>query len=437
MAILLREYLGSPAGEESTCTQINLTEASNVLSTVSRDSIMVDIEGIHVGPTRNFTWYTKEALIGSIPSWTKPYERPLILHHNETDGKIIGRILAAHYNDANTRSGTGALLFTCNVSDEDGKKGVKDGRLKTTSIGVIAHDVRCSICGHVISEYGECEHERGVSYNGEICYWMVYKMEAKELSYVIVPSDIYAHNIRVYSPDQKNLTENTTKKGVSKVEDLKENVNVEETVIVEDADKKDTKVNETAPTKKTEEVIKSETVEELKELIAKLNEKIEELNTQLKEQEDKTNEALKLKEAAENELITANAQLKEFAVEQIIMFREQLGRPALLKENLMNRSHESLMDSIIDLKEEMNITNPVGKIEIKESTEHTNDEKSEDLSKIEVALTESLIDEDKDTSAKKDDKVEKKSVLDVKEKMESGNKDYESAFAEMTKFYNL
>ena len=64
-------------------------------------------------------------------------------------------------------------------------------------------------------------------------------------------------------------------------------------------------------------------------------------------------------------------------------------------------------------------------------------EKVEDISKIEVPLTESLIDEDKDTSVKKDDKVEKINGLDVKENMESGNKDYESAFAEMSKFYNL
>lgn len=449
MAILLREYLGSPAGEENTCTPMNLTEASNVLSAVAKDSIMVDIEGIHVGPTRNFTWYTEEALIGSIPSWTKPYERPLILHHNETDGKIIGRVLAAHYSKTNTRSGTGALTFTCNVSDEEGKKGVKDGRLKTTSIGVIAHDVRCSICGHVISEYGECEHERGVAYGGEICYWMVYKMEAKELSYVIVPSDIYAHNIKVYSPDKKHLTEKLNQKGVSKVSDLKENVNTEGTVIVEDADKKDTKVKEVAPkTEKKDETVKAETVEELKELVAKLTDKIEELKDQLKTAEAKANDATELKEAAEAELVTANAQLKEFAVDQVLMLREQLGRPALLKENLMTRSHESLMDSIVDLKEEMNITTEAtGTVNLAESvtentkeikiTEAAKEEKVEDISKIEVPLTESLIDEDKDTSIKKDDKVEKISGLDVKENMESGNKDYESAFAEMSKFYNL
>lgn len=441
MAILLREYLGSPTGTENNCTPVQLAEASNVLSKVARDSIMVDIEGIHVGPTRNFTWYTKEALIGSIPSWTKPYERPLILHHNETDGKIIGRVLATHYTETNTRSGTGALTFTCNVSDDEGKKGVKDGRLKTTSIGVIAHDVRCSICGHVISEYGECEHERGMVYDGEVCYWMVYKMEAKELSYVIVPSDIYAHNVKIYSPETKNLTENLNQKGVSKVSDLKENVNAEGTVIVEDADKKEIKTP--AEPKKTEEdiTVKAETVEELKKLVTNLTDKIEELKDQLKVAEDKVSNATELKEAAESELVTANTQLKEFAIDQVMMLREQLGRPALLKENLISRSHESLMDSIIDLKEESKTTTSTFSLAEAVTTikpvEVNSNEKVEDLSKIEVPLTESLIDEEKDTSVKKDDKVEKKSGLDVKENMESGNKDYESTFAEMTKFYDL
>lgn len=445
MAILLREYLGSKAGEENACLPMNLTESS-VVSTVDKDSIMVDIEGIHVGPTRNFTWYTEEALMGSIPSWTKPYERPLILHHNETDGKIIGRVLAAHYSRTNTRSGTGALTFTCNVSDEEGKKGVKDGRLKTTSIGVIAHDVRCSICGHVISEYGECEHERGMSYDGQVCYWMVHKMEAKELSYVIVPSDIYAHNIKVYAPSKKHFSESLNIKGVSKMSDLKENVNTEGTVIVEDADKKETKVKEVQTQPK--ETVEAETVEELKELVAQLTNKIEELKVQLETAEAKAADATELKNAAEAELVTANAQLKEFAVDQVLMLREQLGRPALLKENLMNRSHESLMDSIVDLKEEMTITTgKTGTVNLTESTEEktietpelkeSTEEKATDISKIEVPLNESLIDEDKDTSIKKEENVEKNSGLDVKENMESGNKDYESAFAEMSKYYNL
>ena len=35
------------------------------------------------------------------------------------------------------------------------------------------------------------------------------------------------------------------------------------------------------------------------------------------------------------------------------MLREQLGRPTILKENLLKRSQDSLMDTIVDLKEEL------------------------------------------------------------------------------------
>lgn len=456
MAIVLKEYLGSPMGiNENTFTPFSLKEGLDTGNVIASDSVMVDIEGIHVGPTRNFTWYTEEALKSSVPTWTKPYQRPLILHHNEKDGKIIGRVLAAHYTDMNTRSKTGALVFTCNVPDDDGKRGVRDGRLKTVSIGVIAHDVRCSICGHVISEYGECEHERGVEYDGNTCYWMIYSMEAKELSYVIVPSDIYAHNIKIYSPSEKNFSENLNQEGVlnvTKAKEIKESA--EKTVIVEDADKKveaivedaDKKVEETKQETEIKEEPKAEDVETLKSTIAKLKVVIAELEKKIEEAEAKAQGAEELRVAAEQELISANTQLKEFAVEQVLMLREQLGRPTILKENLLKRSQDSLMDSIVDLKEELT---PVKKaveitesntdteeVEVKKNVEVVESTDTEDLTKIGKPIQESLLDEEKDSSVKKDSKVEKNSELDVKESDESSNSEYEATLSAM-KFYNL
>lgn len=455
MAIIIREYLGSPLGfNESNFSPFSLKESMNTLSTISKESVMVDIEGIHVGPTRNYTWYTEEALKGSIPTWTKPYERPLILHHNEKDGKIIGRVLNADYTDVNTRSKTGALIFTCNVADPEGKAGVKDGRLKTVSIGVLAHDVRCSICGHIISEHGECEHERGAVYDGETCYWMIYKMEAKELSYVIVPSDIYAHNLKIYSPTKEgnNIIENLEEGvlGVAKLKDLTEST---ETVIVEDANKKEAKkVTEPKEEGKAE---KEETVDTLKETIAELEKVIKDLKAELEDVKKEAKEAKELKDVAEEELIAANTQLKEFAVEQVLLLREQLGRPAAIKEELMRRSKDSLMDTISDLKEEtsavtakaVNLTESTG--EVKESeedealiktvevTESIEEAGIEKLSEIEKPLVESLLDEGKDSSIKKEDEAEKSSGVDVKESSEPSNIDYEATLEMMSKYYNL
>ena len=61
-----------------------------ISSAMSPDSIMVDIEGIHSIVTRNFTYYTPECLKKSAPYWTSPYERPVIMHHNDRDGVKIG-----------------------------------------------------------------------------------------------------------------------------------------------------------------------------------------------------------------------------------------------------------------------------------------------------------------------------------------------------------
>ena len=53
-----------------------------------------------------------------------------------------------------------------------------------------------------------------------------------------------------------------------------------------------------------------------------------------------------------------------------------------------------------------------------------------------MVVQESLLDEEKDSSIKKDDKVEKKYELDVKESDESSNSDYEATLSTL-KFYNL
>ena len=175
-----------------------------VSSAMSPGSIMVDIEGIHSILTRNFTLYTAECLKKSVPYWTTPYERPVIMHHNTTEGVQVGRIKAVEFLEESRAKAPG-LLFTCNIGDEAGIKGVKNGTLSTVSIGAVIHKATCSICGQNIAAEGECEHKRGVKYEDKLCYWIMEDMEPKELSYVIVPSDRYANTIKIYKP--KDISE--------------------------------------------------------------------------------------------------------------------------------------------------------------------------------------------------------------------------------------
>lgn len=205
MAFELKEYVGAVAlNVKSKDNDISLLSEGYTQTYIDENSLMVDIEGIHSIITRNDTYYAPDCLKESVPYWTSPYERPVIMHHNERDGKIIGRIKSANYISKSERSGTAALEFVTNIGDEEGKTGIKNGTLATVSIGAIAHDIRCSICNRNLVEEGLCEHSKGEIYDGKRCYWIVKRIEPKELSFVIVPSDIYAHSTRVYPAVKKN-----------------------------------------------------------------------------------------------------------------------------------------------------------------------------------------------------------------------------------------
>lgn len=426
MAIEIREYVGAEAVHFKQAAtdkeKINLTE-QYADTMIDEDSIMVDIEGIHSKITRNYTYYEPDCLRESVPLWTQPYERPVIMHHNERDGVIIGRIKATEYTDKNTRSGTPALVFTTNIPHEEGKKGIKNGTLSTVSIGAIAHDVRCSICGANLAEYGLCEHEKGETYDGKLCYWIIKKMEPKELSYVIVPSDVYAHNLRVYKPQEasrflKAVGESTNQSEVKKLmnenpfadvlQDLKEDLNVqegkeqkkeedpkpqepvkedeqktEETPVNEDEANKTVDIDEEIkkddegsideegekqtpevkedPKKEEEEEDKKETEpsDEDKSKIADLEAKVADLEAKIKELHKQVDSEKKLRESAETELLTFRNEKKKALVEQINSLRSNLNLQAIDNQFLMESSDESLGLTLKNLKEFSEVTSSV------------------------------------------------------------------------------
>lgn len=88
MAIEIREEVNAQIkfvpNYKASKTDIN---ESLEFNPISEDSIMVDIEGIHSVITRNLNYYEPHCLEMSAPKWTDPYERPLIMHHNEQIGR--------------------------------------------------------------------------------------------------------------------------------------------------------------------------------------------------------------------------------------------------------------------------------------------------------------------------------------------------------------
>ena len=333
------------------------------------------------------------------------------MHHNEKDGQIIGRVHSVEYTEVDTRGNTPALVFTANVGDEEGKKGIKNGTLSTASIGVIADDLRCSICGTNLAEEGLCEQEKGEYYDvdGEqqLCYWIIEKMEPKEVSYVIVPSDAYAHNLRVYDAVKKKKSE--VKESVEfnnpfaelieatkvKVEDAKEGKQIDEEVgktadvnkseekpedkaieneniegqtqepnteenKEQETDKETSKEEEkeTSEEEKQEEPKKEEASKEdseelklAKEKIAQLEKELEDTKAEKAKLENKLEKVKETKESVEKELVKLKAEKKKQLVETISELRSQLSLPKEDETALMESSEESLQLTIKSLNE--------------------------------------------------------------------------------------
>ena len=253
MAIEIKEYVGFSSSEPTKNNGIIVQEAMATAipqQMISPDSLMADVEGIHSDVlTINCTKYSEQCLKDSLPYWTNPYEIPVIMHHNDEDGKIIGRVKNVEMIDSK-RSGTPAILFTCNIGDEDGVKGIKNGTLSTVSIGAVAYDVTCSICGANVAEC-DCGHKKGRVYDGELCYWTINSMEPREVSYVILPSDKYAQTMRVYKPGKKELKESVEVRKMSVCDEIMKRLTES---VEEDEDKKEITIDEEVKDKKDEAV---------------------------------------------------------------------------------------------------------------------------------------------------------------------------------------
>ena len=372
MALMINEYTSAKFANvnEARLSSLNLQEGgTSTEESIDPDSLMVEIEGIHAYPhaTRNYTRYMPKCLKNSVSAWTNPYRRPLIKHHNEKDGETIGRICAVEYKTNNTLSGTPALNFTVNIPGEQAKKDVKSGILSTASIGVIAYDVRCSICGTHLENGTECSHERGQTYtiDGEeqTCYWDIYSIEPKELSYVIVPSDMYAKNIKMHPATQSN-----TKPVITENNNINTSLNITERENLMDKNLESMEKDLTEAKKQVDELTEkindlTEANKDLEDKVTKITESNDKLQEQIKElieaksklAEEKAEE-IKLKEGAENALAEAKKESRKYMVETLQTMRKSVGKEELDEEIIKNRTEDSIRDSICDLKEEFSLT---------------------------------------------------------------------------------
>jgi hypothetical protein len=179
--------------------------------------LIVQMEAIHVGRTLNYTYYTEEGLTAGLETWTHPYPKPVLTHHNDWNGEPIGRILKAEYSKV-TPSGKPGLMFTCEITDPVAQEKVLDGRYQTVSIGASTDKCVCNICGtDRVQEW--CDHWPGESYgegtDQQTCHFIVGTTMGKEVSYVNTPADSYAGNVSVTTVEgDQGQQQNGTKESV-------------------------------------------------------------------------------------------------------------------------------------------------------------------------------------------------------------------------------
>lgn len=382
MSLLLKEY-GGFTPVKDVAAPIQLKEADNNLTEPVPGTLMVEMEGIHEYPfrTRNYTRYMPEALKGSVQKWTNPYLRPLILYHNDQDGKIIGRIYNVEYTKQTSVKDIGGLIFTVAVPDEDAAKRINNRLLETVSIGVSANDVRCSICGaHITNAEEGCPegHVRGAEYDEGTCYWDIYDIDPKEISYVIVPSDPYARNIRTYHIGEQGIQLAAADEGIkalnlkesnqgadSKDMELEKQLEDAKAKIAEleaalEAAKADQKPSEELEALKAEnEQLKTAVAEiqaaldKLKEEKATLDAAKAEVDTALADAKQEAEVLRKEKEEAESHGVAIQEAFKDFVASSVNDLRVAAGKVALAEEELKNRSFDSLKDTVRDLREEL------------------------------------------------------------------------------------
>lgn len=170
--------------------QFKLTESAGG---TGQRKLMVTVEGIHTGMTKNKTFYPGNALEESVPTWVTPHNKPVLKNHNEYS-EPLGRIVHSEYVES-TLIDKYTVRLKLEVTDQDAIEKVLDGRYLTLSVGGSANRVVCSACSKDIVKEGYCGHARGRMYDGKEAYWTIAQYTGDEISFVNMPADVHAQVI--------------------------------------------------------------------------------------------------------------------------------------------------------------------------------------------------------------------------------------------------
>jgi len=335
-------------------TVIKLTESAKGKS---NRKLIVQMEAIHVGRTANYTFYTEEGLKNGLTSWTHPYNKPVLTHHNSHNGEAIGRILRAEYAEA-TASGRKGLIFTCEITDPTAVEKVLDGRYSTVSIGATTDKVTCNICGTDRTQ-DWCEHWKGDDYDGQTCHYIIGTTEGREVSYVNVPADQDAGNISVSIDDTGADSEESSTLQIFQIaEGLMQNINMPDVNLYESANSEvkemvdgllNTKEGSPTNVKFKLDEHGNQILDEHGKPIPETVVTEAELQTQLTEAATKiTGLEKKLSEAQET---LSNVVIEKSKADALLTeSQEEVNRLTTENSDLIEKSHKSLAEKVVDMK---------------------------------------------------------------------------------------
>lgn len=222
----------------------NFSEATKDKDEALPKSILVTVEAIHAGMTKNKTFYPADKLEASMHTWTTPHEKPVIKNH-DTWEEPNGRVKEANFRDSLLKPETKTIELKLKIMDPDVIEKVLDGRYQTLSIGGATNEARCSICAKNVVTEGWCGHSKGKSYEGKEAYWIIGDMEFNEISWVNVPADV---NARVVSIQKEEATAGGRKESVDGTDLIDNILNENEQTPPADPGTPDTPITEGANT---------------------------------------------------------------------------------------------------------------------------------------------------------------------------------------------
>jgi hypothetical protein len=166
-----------------------------------RKGLVIEVAAIHEGMTANYNNYPAMELAAALPSWTSPYPKPILLHHDPYS-EAIGRIVGARMDSED--DGTPYTRLQAAITGTEAIQKVLDQRYLTGSVGGKAGKAKCSVCEADWSKASmfdlPCKHQRGKTYNGKLATIEMGDISFKEYSFVNMPADQKSGVRAVHAP---------------------------------------------------------------------------------------------------------------------------------------------------------------------------------------------------------------------------------------------